>query len=188
MERFQTLNLNLAKNPVKNKRFFYLLICVLIPLILIVLGLNIIKFLEYFQKEKEVKQSILRIERKCNRLRQEEKRYLERIKNLKKENKEKVELINELIFKKSFSWTSLLFALENSMLGDTIIFSLRPELRQSEVKVRIEIGARNINGLLSFVNSLKKQNFQNIQVLNERKDEKGIIFSTISFNFPREIS
>ena len=184
MEKFKPLNL--ASKPVRNKRLFYFITLILTILGLLLVSFNIYSFIQNFEKNREIARSISELNNKIVKLQRQKKLYSAKIKRLELKYGKEVEAINDLIFKKSFSWVSLLSMLEKTLPNRIIILSLRPELKEKRVEIKLDFAAKTISDFLAFIDSLRKNGFQGVQVKGERKDERGIIISSLSFFYPRE--
>ncbi|MCP2520296.1 hypothetical protein NLD30_07610 [SCandidatus Aminicenantes bacterium Aminicenantia_JdfR_composite] len=185
MERLKPLNL--AKKPIRNKNFFYFLISVLIIANLFLLILNCYNIIKFTGKSKEVWKSISELEKQINQFQNRKKFYTQKIKKFELIYKREVETLNDLIYKKTFSWTSLLSKLEYSLPNDVIIYSVRPDLRKKKLKLKLEIGAKTTDAFLSFIDSLRENGFQNIKVEKERLRSDGLILVLITLFYPLEV-
>jgi hypothetical protein len=74
--------------------------------------------------------------------------------------------------------------LEDSLPNSVIIFSIRPNLKGKKLELKLEIGAKSAEAFLSFIDSLRKNGFQSIEVNKERQNEKGLILASITLSFP----
>ena len=185
MEKFGPLNL--AKKPIKNKRFFYLTIGILITCNLFFFSLNSYNIIKFINKSKEVSFNISKMKTRISQLQNSKKLYLGKIRRFELKYGEEVKTLNNLIFKKVFSWSSLLSKLENSLPNNVIIFSIRPDLKKNELKLKLEIGARTTESFLFFMDSLRKNGFQNIKVDRERLGNDGLILVSITLTYPLEV-
>ncbi len=185
MEKFGPLNL--AKRPVRNRRLLYLVAGILILCNLFFITLNCYEIIKFINKNRDVSISISWLKTQINYLQNKEKSYLKKIKTFELKNGREVKTLNNLIFKKVFSWTSLLSKLENSLPNNVIIFSILPDLKKNEIKLKLEIGAKTTDAFLSFIDSLRKNGFQNIKVDRERLDSNNLVRVLIILSYPLEV-
>ncbi|MEA3420760.1 MAG: hypothetical protein U9Q97_03680 [Acidobacteriota bacterium] len=188
MKVYRKIDLNLASRPVQNRKLFYFL-GVLLGIIFIfisVAGGNI-----YFKnriKIKDIKTSIAKIEQTIKDVKGEEKTYINQIDGKIRDYKEKADLVNSLILRKTFSWTDLLSALEDCLPETSYIISLTPSLKgDSEMGVRFEVLSPGLEELLDLVSSLNSMNFKHIRVMSESRDDSGYLLSEISLTYERNI-
>jgi len=117
-----------------------------------------------------------------------EKEFTERSKQAIEKYKERIDLVNRIILRKSFSWVKFLADLENSLPDSSYIISLAPKLiEDSRMEVRFKVASQNLNMLLELINNLKALEFKGIRVESETKNKKGFLISAISLNYERNI-
>ncbi len=184
MEKLEPLNL--AKEPIRNKRLFHLIVGILIVCSLSLFSLNIFNFVKNFQKNRYVSNTISKIKKQTTHMQKQQELYSNMIEKLKSKYGREVKSINNLIYKKTFSWTLLLTTLENSLTKNIIILSLRPDLKKDKVEMKLNLAAKSVNDLLSFIDSLRKNGFQNVKVKGERQNERGVILTSLSLFYPWE--
>lgn len=182
------ISLNLATSPLRNRRlFFFLAGCVGLGLLLAVLLAGIF-FLRFNLKKRTVKASLKKVEETIQTDQREAKRLSVRNKEADKKDKEKVDLINSIILKKSFSWTEFLSKLEECLPDSSYILSLAPTLvDDSRVQFRFKVVSQSLDDLLKLVNNFQAQKFSQIRVENEERNERGQLTSEISVSYERNI-
>jgi hypothetical protein len=184
MKKTSPLNLNLAENPLRNKRLFHTFFFFLCGLSIILLFISLITFSNYRRKNQNIKAAIARIENNIYQAQNKEKRYLAQIDNLSKENLAQVNFINHLIYKKSFSWIGLFTALEKSLPEECYIVSISPlQKGDSPTEIKLEVSSTGLDSFFRFINKLNSMNFYNFKLLREGKDETGRLISEISLNY-----
>ena len=188
MIKQRRINLNLATNPLRNRRLFYLFTLSLgLIILLLFLSAGSIYF-SYKSKIKKIDSSVMKIDQSIRNAQGKARQYTNRIENTAKENKGKVDLINSLIFRKSFSWIDFLYCLEDSLPDSSYIVSLAPTLTEDlKMKVRFGVVSRSLDDLLKLINNLEKLKFKQIKVLNEAKNERGSLRAEISLTYERNI-
>jgi len=188
MNNSKRLNLNLASNPLRNKKYFYLIfsfICIAFLFVSIPAGRVYIKHLN---KVRDLKVSILRLDKDIKSYQTEEKRYFSQIEEAKRRDKDEVELINTLIFKKSFSWIDFFSTLEKALPDSCFIVTLVPfQKGESKMQIRLKVASLSLNELLKFVTNLYSLKFSQIKLLNETKNNEGFLIWEISLVYERNI-
>ena len=81
-----------------------------------------------------------------------------------------IEFLNDLIARKSFSWTQVFANLEN-LVPDTVhLTSLRPQISDTGVLMSIDVRGRNIDAISEFIEALEQSPaFENVIVSIEEK-------------------
>lgn len=182
------VSLNLASKPIRNRRLFYFLLCFVGITLMVVSFLAGEIFFTYRTKTNEVKTSIANLEQRMRIARRKEREFTTKIKEEEKNYKGKVDLINDIILRKSFSWIKFLANLENSLPDSSYIVSLAPKLTgESNMEVRFKVVSENLSGLLKLINNLRALGFEEIRVESEAKDERGLMVTEISFRYERTI-
>ncbi len=182
------INLNLASHPLRNKKFFFL-ICFLLCLVFVLIStLGGVVYFSYKDKAGSIRTTLAEIDQSKQRIQTEEIKYSADIRKATQEYQATVEMLNRLIFRKSFSWVDFLTCLEDSLPDSSYITSLAPTLTEDlQVKVRIEVISRNLDDLLKLVNNLKALKFKDIRVLNEASNERGFLRSEIALTYEKTL-
>ncbi|MFW6128960.1 MAG: hypothetical protein ACOC6P_01785, partial [Candidatus Aminicenantaceae bacterium] len=137
---------------------------------------------------KDLKESSEKIGQRINNIQRSEKKISTSIRNTAEGMKDQVNFINMIIFRKSFSWSHFFYSIEKALPSSNYIISLSPEIsRGSNMKVRLKVVSSGLDVLLQFLNNLKKLNFKSIKLMNERKDDRGMLVSEISLSYERNI-
>ena len=188
MRNKQRVDLNLATHPSRNRNLFYCLVGLLGVLFL---GLSLIGGFIYFSykgKAGRLDASISEMDQSISQLQSEEMEYNQNIKKATQQYKENVDSINNLIFRKDFSWIDFLSCLEDSLPDSSYIVSLAPTLTEElKVKVRFQVLSQNLKDLLELINNLESLKFKDIRVLREIRNEQGSLRSEISLTYERNI-
>jgi len=182
------IKLNLASHPLRNKRFFFLL-CFLLGLVFILVSvLGGVVYFSYKDKARDIRATLSEIEQSRQGIQSEEIKYSADIRKATNEYQPTVEMLNRLIFKKSFSWVDFLACLEESLPDSSYITSLAPTLTEDlQVKVRFEVISRNLDDLLKLINNLKTLAFKDIRVLSETSNERGFLRSEIALTYEKTL-
>lgn len=181
-------HLNLASHPVVNRRLFFSLGILLGVLFLIVLLAGGRIFVVYGSKADKIKATLAKIDREEDDLQREEERLSSQMETYVKNHKKKVDLINSLIYRKSFSWVDLLSTLERTLPGECYIVSLSPVFRgEKQVDLKLIMASPNLDTLLKFIQNLDKHGFLRIRVSNETRAATGYFLYDMSVSYERDI-
>ena len=188
MIRQRRINLNLASHPLRNRRLFYLLASSLgLIFLLVLLSAGDIYF-SYKGKAKKIESSMMKADQSIKKAQRQKKQYTTRIEKIAKENKGMVDLINSLIYKKSFSWIDFLSCLEDSLPDSSYIVSLAPTISENlKMNVRFGVVSGSLDELLKLINNLEALKFKQIKVLNEARNDDGSLRSEISLTYEKNI-
>ncbi len=173
MDRVERFFVNLAPKPPRNKNPF------MVSLLLLVLAIIVFLYLDsrslykeinsYFKNEKAIES----LRKELERFSLENKKLEEKIINLKKKYKSRVDNVNTLIEEKNLSWLSLLSLFEESLSERTVLLSLSPYGNS----LNAEISSDNIDDLLRTINKISKNNLvSKVSILREREKEGQKIF------------
>jgi len=188
MKNRRRLNLNLASHPLRNRRLFAFLLSFMGILILAMSYLAANLFWETRSQTAAVRASISDLEKRARVAQQEEKKFEAKVEEATKMHKGRVDLINGIILRKSFSWVKLLGNLETALPDSSYILSLAPRLLDdSKMEVKFRVISRNLDNLLELINNLNSLKFSNIRIENEKTDERGLLLSEISLSYERDI-
>jgi Tfp pilus assembly protein PilN len=186
MKKQKRVHLNLATHPLKNRRFFFLLFGILATLVLVFSFVGGWTFWKYSSENKNVRNERTQIEKLIREAKREELRLSTQIGEASQKYQDKVDLLNTLILKKSFSWVEFLSALEESLPASCYIESMAPTLMDNnQMEVRLKIAAPNLDELLSLNRKLYRKNFTGIRIISEAINEVGLLIAEITLNYER---
>jgi len=186
MKRTKIINVNLASHPLRNRRFFFLMSGILVVLICIFSTLAGSTYWRYHKKNRNFAFTRAQIEKKIEDEQRQNRRLTMLIEDASQKHGERLDFINSLIYKKSFSWVDFLSALEDSLPGTCYVVSMVPSLKDnSKMEVRLKIAAPNLDELLKLNKNLYEQRFTNIRIINESRNETGMLVSEISLVYER---
>lgn len=186
MKHQARLNLNLASNPLRNRRLFFLLgLCLLIVFVgTSVLGGSI--HLRYKSKKNEVQKELRTINQNVITAKREETRYGTLIAQNLANYTAISDFINNLIFRKSFPWIDFFATMEDSLPESSYIISLTPAPADGTVmEVRFQAVFANLKELLKFIRSLDAKGFEDINIVSESQSAEGLLISEISVRYER---
>lgn len=181
MRKQKRVDINLASHPLRNRRFFFLLSGILGVLILVLSSIGGYTYSTYSAKNKNFQSNNLQIEGMIKETQRENLRLAAQIEEASQNYQPRVDLINSLIFKKSFSWMEFLSALEEALPASCYIESLAPTLKENnQMEVRLKIAAPSLDDLLLLNQNLYKKNFKGIRIVSESISDVGILIGEIT--------
>lgn len=188
MNSQQLLFLNLASHPVRNRRLFVTLTVLIGLLLILLLSIGVNSIAKYGLRGRQARASIASINQEILKIQRENKGRANLITQAKQENGKKVELINQIIYRKSFSWSTLLSVLEEVLPDACYIVTLAPAFHEdASMDIRFKVASPNLETLLSLIDRLNELNFKHIRLLSENRDQTGYIVYEISVGYERNI-
>jgi len=182
------LNLNLASHPLRNRRLFYLILSSLMVALLLISFFAGKIFVEYKAKAQETRASVKKTSKLIKDVQRDEEDFSAKIDDAIIKYKGKVDLINSIILGKSFSWIEFLSDLENSLPDSSYIVSMAPTLaKDSKVQLSFKVVYSSVDDLLELYNNLKALKFNQIRIISEAENERGLLLSEISLNYEKDI-
>ena len=186
MRKQKRVNLNLASHPLRNRRLFFLLFGVLGVLVFLISAAGGYTYWKYSRLNKTYSSQIVRMEQVVHQATREEKRLSTQIEAASQTYQKKIDLLNTLILKKSFSWVGFLSALEEALPPSCYIESLAPNLRgTNQMEVRLKVAAPSLDELLKLNENLYGMNFKGIRIISESVDEAGLLIAEITLIYER---
>jgi len=186
MRNMKRLSLDLASYPLRNRRLYYLVLSLMGILLLALSYLTVSLYFEAREKAREVRTSISDIEKRTQVAQKKEEEFKVKVEEISKRHKGRIDLVNGIILRKSFSWLKLLGNLETALPDSSYIVSLAPRLLDdSKMEVKFRVISRNLDHLLKLINNLNSLEFNNIRIENEEINDKGWLLSEISLSYER---
>ena len=180
------IRLNLASRPLRNTRFYRVCLVGLAFLLVILAFLAGFFFIKYGFKDRRARSSLRTVETKMQQVRAEQTRFKTQTDAVAKAEKGRVDLVNSIIFRKSFSWNAFLSELENALPDQSYITSLAPTfVGEASLDLRIKVVSKSLDDLLALINNLSARDFKRIRVESESADEGGQLITEITFNYGR---
>src|SRR5439155_19324201 len=92
---------------------------------------------------------------------------------------------NEMIYRRTFSWTKLMNRLETTLPADAHIVAVRPKVdRAHGIVLTINVLARDVDDVNQFMESLEATGaFKNPRPTTEHFNEQGLFESQIEANY-----
>ena len=188
MKTMDMIRLNLAARPLRNRRFYRTAFAASVLVLAGLTALSAFLFIKYGLAHRKARAEVSELEARIARAGGETSKFQSTAAAAAKSDKEKVDLVNAVIMRKSFSWTALLSELEGALPESSYITSLAPNFAgESAVDLRIRVVSRNLDDLLAFVDRLTERKFTRIRVDSESADERGQIASEITFSYERAL-
>lgn len=180
------LNLNLATRPLRNRRLYATAIRVLTGLLVALAGLSVFIILKYGGEASRLKTANAETLRLQTEAAREEKRLSADIDREAKLSQGRVDLVNGIILKKTFSWTGLLSDLEAALPGPSYITALSPSFTPSgALALEMSVTSRSLEDLGAFITALNARGFKSIKVGGEQRSDDGRILTPISTTYER---
>jgi cbb3-type cytochrome oxidase subunit 3 len=188
MRRMKKIHVDLASHPLRNRRFFFLIGGTLIVLVCFILILAGYTYSVYSKKNRNFALTKAQIDERLQETQLEEKRLNKLIEDMSQKYGERVDYINTLIYRKSFSWVDFFSALEESRPETCYLVSMIPSLKDdAKMEVRLKVASPNLNELLKLNKNLSEKHFTKLRTLSESRDETGMLISEISLVYERTV-
>jgi type IV pilus assembly protein PilN len=177
---------NLSTRPFYNERVVHLALIVLAVLVVAASVFNVTRILRYSSSDTRLATEASRDEARAGDLRQRAARLRASV------DPQQVELAsigarqaNDLIDRRTFSWTELLNRLEATLSDQARITSIRPRVdREKGILVRVMVIARGVPDVDEFQNNLDASGvFADPRVAEEHFDEEGQLVSTLEMGY-----
>jgi Tfp pilus assembly protein PilN len=188
MSNHKKIYLNLASNPMRNRRLFLILIALFSVSICLVLSFGGKIFFQYRGKAHEAEHAVAQTEKQMSDAQRATSQLDTRLEKMQEQHGEEIEFINGLIYSKSFSWIDFFSALEEALPASSAILSMSPYPEEGlSMEVRFKVASASMNELLNFIARLAAKGFKDIQILTESKSPDGHSLSEISLRYERNI-
>ena len=184
----ERMSLNLASHPLRNRRLFYLFFSIIGVVLLVMVFLSGRIFLDYRAKAQDVRASIANTNQLIMNAENDQRKNAAGVRQTVKNNKDKVDLVNNIISKKSFSWIEFLSDLESALPDSSYIISLAPTLtKDSRMLLKFKVVSPNVNELLKLINNLNALDFSQITPTSEDVNNRGLLITEISLSYERDV-
>jgi len=182
------IGLNLASRPLRSRRLYYALGGLVGTLLIISTVLAVVLFLRFHLKSRALRSRLSEMETKMAASQREERRFSGKTREAVKKDQDKVDLINRIILRKSFSWMEFLSQLEESLPASSYVMSLDPqEVGDVRAQFRFKVVSQSLEDLLGLITNLQARKFRQIRVESEEKTSQGQLMSEISVSYERGI-
>jgi hypothetical protein len=178
---------NLASRPLRNRRFFALLLAALGAAFVVVALIAGLTFLKARRLEAASRDDLVRVERESAGARKEKDARSAEAAVLSKQLKETVDATNGILVRKSFSLVDVFNRLEEALPPGSYIAGMAPlEPADGRIDLRFRVVSSGLADLLALVQKLGEQGFKNISVKNEATID-GRLVSEIGFSHERAL-
>jgi len=182
------LNLNLATKPRRNRRLYASLARALGILLAVLAALSVFVVLKYGGESARLRAEIAGKQRLQVEAQREEKRLTADIDQVERISRTRVVLVNGIIMKKTFLWTSLFSELEKALPGSSYITSLSPGFTaDGAITMHMRVTSRSLDDLLAFITDLTARGFKHIQVGGETRSEEGRLIAEITLTYEHSL-
>ena len=176
------IQINLATNPFRNRRLSLLLNGLLAAVLICMAALSVSVYIRYSSRLGESRQLSQDAQARFAAIQKEQRALNRQIAEISGAYQTKIDFLNQVIRKKSFSWSDFLFDLEEMLPDYSYIVSLTPHLKgASEVEVRLRMASPGVTHLAQFINNLHEKKYKGVRVNHESETERGFLLSEVIF-------
>jgi Tfp pilus assembly protein PilN len=188
MKERVTLNLNLATKPRRNRRRYAALACAMGVLLAVLAALSVLVVMKYGGESARLRAVIAEKQRLQEETRRDELRLKADIDREERLSRTRVDLVNGIIQKKTFLWTSLFSELEKALPGPSYITALSPGFTaDGAIAMHMRVTSRSLDDLLALIDNLTARGFKHIQVGGETRSEEGRLIAEITLTYERSL-
>ena len=150
------IDINLSSRPFVNYRKFYLIAGFLLGLLLIVSYWNFSEYQSSHGRRKVFVESLSNDQMRLEAMGKEEEKLLRSLQTTETADfLDRVEYINQIINRRTFSWTGLLNDLEKLTPPNLQLASIKPQIRGKDLVIEIVVKGRNTQEMIQFVLNLE---------------------------------
>ncbi len=162
------ISVNLASRPLRNRRFFFVLLGAMIALFLIVAAVSARVLLSSRAKERSLTASLVQVRKTSEAARQDRDTWIGHVREWAKTYRTTVDSLNAILVDKHFSWVAFLDRLEESLPPSCVIIQMTPLVtRSGSLDVRFKMTSPTLTDMLAFIQALNAKGFKNISVRQE---------------------
>ncbi len=188
MKAVPVLHLNLATRPTRNRRFYRSARNGLVVIAAASIGLSVWTVANTTLKDAGLKSETAAVQKTLDESRREQQKYTQATDKIKKTDLPRVNLVNEVILRKTFSWTSFLSEFETALPEASYITAFTPRFSGARtVAITARVVTRNLEDLLALINALNARNFKGIQVNSEARSDSGQLIYEMNLTYERPI-
>ena len=188
MTKRPPLNLNLATRPLRNRRLYTAAERGLLGALAVLVGLAAFAVVKYGGEAARLRSASAAMTRVQTEAQREERRLTVDVRKEEKLNLTRVNLVNGIIVRKTFRWTTLLSEIEQALPGGSYLTSLSPAFTpEGSVIMSMRVTSRGLDDVLAFINNLTARGFKNIQVFGDRRSEDGRTITEMSLTYERAL-
>ena len=177
---------NLSTRPFYNERAVHIGLIVLAVIVVLATSYNVSRILRYSSSDTRLATQASRDEARAADLRQQAARLRASV------DPRQVELAsagarqaNDLIDRRTFSWTELLNRFETTLPDDVRISSVSPRVdRENGIMLRVNVKARGVEDVQDFMEKLEATGaFKDAQPMQDHVDEEGQLETTLDMGY-----
>jgi len=184
MNGARTMTLNLATHPLRNRRAFTWLVAALTVSAALILALAVFYFVRYHFRRVEVAGNLADVREAIRVAEDEDRQFKERVKTVPLQDRQAVDTLNGIIYRKSFSWTEFLSKLEDALPATSYLASIAPNFREdSFLELKFNVVSQTLDDHIALITNLNALKFSAIKVQNEDRNERGQIVSEILLTY-----
>jgi Tfp pilus assembly protein PilN len=150
------VDINLSSRPFVNYRKFYLIAGFLLGLLSIVSYWNFSEYRFSHERRQAFVESLSNDQMRLEAMGKEEEKLLRSLQTAETSDfLDRVEYINQIITRRTFSWTRLLNDLEKLTPPNLQLASIKPQVRGKDLVIEIVVKGRNTQEMIQFVLNLE---------------------------------
>jgi type IV pilus assembly protein PilN len=168
---------NLATRPFYNERAVHTWLLVVAALVVLATLFNVTRVLRYSRSDTQLAGEATRDESRAGDLRTQAARLRASVDPRQIDfASNEARMANDLIDRRTFSWTELLNRFETALPDDVRITSVRPQIdKQRGIVLNIAVVARTNDDVQAFIDRLHSTNaFPQVLAIEEHADEAGM--------------
>jgi type IV pilus assembly protein PilN len=177
---------NLSTRPFYNERLVRLALLFLAVVVVAATMFNVTRILRYSRSDTRLATQASRDEARAADLRQQAAQLRASVDPKQIEQaSDGARQANDLIDRRTFSWTELLNRFETMLPDDVHLNSVRPRVeRDVGVVLRVAVSARGIEDVSQFIEKLNASGvFPNVRPAEEHVDEEGLLQSMLEMGY-----
>ena len=180
---------NLSTRPFYNERAVHIVLLVLAVIVVAATAWNVTRILRYSSSDTRLATQASRDEARAAELRQQAARLRAGV------DPKQVELAsvgarqaNDLIDRRTFSWTELLNRFETTLPDEVRITAVRPRVdREKGILLRVNVIARGVDDVAEFMENLEATgSFKDARPAEEHMNEAGQLETTLEIGYVPE--
>jgi Tfp pilus assembly protein PilN len=177
---------NLSTRPFYNERAVHLAMLVVALVVLAATAFNVSRILRYSRSDTRLATEAARDEARAADLHQQAARLRATV------DPQQVELAsagarqaNDLIDRRTFSWTELLNRFETTLPDEVRITAVRPSVdREKGIVLRVDVVARGVEDVQEFMENLDATGaFPDVRPPEDRFDDEGLLHTTLEMGY-----
>ena len=173
---------NLSTRPFYNERLVHIWLIAIALLVVAAGAFNVSRVLRYSRSDTRLATQASHDESRAADLRQQAARLRASVDPRQVEfASADARQANDLIDRRTFSWTELFNRFETALPNDVRIAGVKPRVdRQRGIVLTINVTAKSVDDVNTFIESLEATGaFANVRPADERLDESGMLQSTL---------